>query len=165
MTPGSPYYGYLQKIEISFTRPANTDAYTAGDVIGTVTAAENVHEILAARDVNKGFYCVKARLVKSSTGVTNPNFKVLLFSDTVTGAADNAAFAPTLAQLQTLEGEIDLTAEALGANGAIALKQDIRIACLPESGTQNIYVVLVADGAYAPASGEQFELELYFDGN
>src|SRR5438105_3199311 len=66
----------------NFTRPADTNAYTAGDLIANSTTAASVTPMqLAVAALNAGTGSIRrARLSKSGTGVSNATFRVHLYS-------------------------------------------------------------------------------------
>lgn len=150
-------------VKNSITRAANTDAYSAGDVIN---ASGSTTPILLEYEGTTRFpFALFSHLVSSNEAGT-PAVDVYLFSNTFTIAADNAAFAPTDSQMKDYYlGKIshsDWTAFA--ANKHSDAKPDAPIA-IPTQTAPNtgVYVVLVATGAYTPVSGEVITIKLDVD--
>ena len=82
-----------KRVSASFTRPANTTAYAAGDVVGPVTTPA-VQTLAGAGRVNGGTgKIVAATLETNNATVTNGTFRVHIFNASFTPEADNAAFA------------------------------------------------------------------------
>src|SRR5881409_1389682 len=142
----------------SLVRPANTTAYTAGDVW---TNGSNARMVFTGLNRNTGYGAeIKHALaIDDAAQATKVDLELWLFSADITDLdADNAAWTPTDAQLATLIGIIafpvanfkpgDATAGAGGnaaciaANVGIAIKHD------------TLYGVLVVRNAYTPVSAE-----------
>lgn len=149
----------------TMTRPANTTAYSFGDLVGSdaSTASNNkVWVIPFCRSNDVPGQITGAKLFKSSTGITNAAYRIYIFRNTFTIAQnDNAAFVlPNKADiLGVLTGSIDEVC-ADGAYGIFVPKQNVTIPAIPATGTQNIFAVIVAIDAYTPVSGENFALTL-----
>lgn len=145
----------MQLATASITRPANTTAYAAGDVIGgllTFGAGQAQGNIETAL------------LLDSTAEVTKPECDLFLFSSPPTVAADNAAFAPTDDEvMNTCFGVLTFLAanfHVAGANGIAhcLLQQSPVVTFVAPSG--NFYGVLVARNAYVPVSEEVIAVKL-----
>ena len=100
-----------KRVSVSFTRPADTTAYTAGDAMGNSTSSALIMDFANSARVSGGTGIItKARLVKSSNTTTNAAFRLWLFASSPTGANDNAAFALTYASASSRLGYIDFPA-------------------------------------------------------
>jgi hypothetical protein len=95
----------IKKIETlrlvsSVARPADTDAYAAGDVISAVTTNKH-HEFLSGfRGVFQG--SIEYVLCDSSANQgTKPSLELWLFHSALANVADNAAFAPSDKEMLT----------------------------------------------------------------
>ncbi len=145
----------------SLTRPANTTQYAVGDVITGTTAAALPFNLGTSQGRIRS-----AMLIDGAYQTTKPDIDLILFDSLITLAADNAAFAPTDAEMATAIGVIsffganmrggDLTAGA-GGNGIVPVDGlDILL-----SGEGSIiYGVLVARNTYTPVSAETFTVRL-----
>ena len=147
----------------NFTRPADTTAYAFGDLVANSTTAGSVTPltIAAARANDQPGQIIAGTLRKSGTGVTNPFFRVHLYrvSPTVTNG-DNGAFSTPIANWL---GCMDVTVAQVGTDGCIGNCVPFglpSIPFLPATGTQNVFALIEARGAYAPANAEVFTLEL-----
>jgi hypothetical protein len=155
----------------TITRPANTDAYTAGDVITATVAAVCEFEDVAR--VAGGGGTIRAAMLLDSAYVATSLLADLFLFDTAPAIdADNAAWTPTDAELLTLVGVIrfetaatwspgDLTAGAGGNNVYLARGVNLEYLCAAED--TSLYGVLVARNAYVPVSGEVWTLKLMID--
>ena len=143
-----------RRANVDFTRPANTTAYAAGDVVngaGTVPIAIPV-------GVNGG-EITQVRLTKSTETLTLATFRVHFFSASFTIAADNAIFATGHANRATYLGFVDLPImvnDGTGSNFAFTKDDDVRI---PFNG-ETVYAVITALAAYVPASAEVFNISI-----
>jgi len=157
--------GLIKKISYSFTRPANTTAYADGDLVANSTTAGSV--IPLSFNVGRGgIELAGATLYKSDeTDVTAADFSLHLFgsSPTVTNG-DNGALAYNYSDKFAV---IQFATMVAATDVAWAW---------PEGGTNNvagfsgatwqttgvIYGLLEADGAYTPASAEEFTVILNY---
>jgi hypothetical protein len=142
-------------VQSSVTRPADTTAYAAGDVVGGLLTfgAGQAHGIVET-----------AVLVGTAAEATKPELDLFFFSEPPTVAADNAAFVPTDDQMiNTCLGVITFLAADFhvgSANGVAhnVLHQNPSVSFLAPSGL--FYGVLVARNAYVPISAEVFAVKL-----
>ena len=146
----------------TFNRPADTTAYTIGDLVANNTVAGNVvaGSIVVGRNVGCAVKVRRARLSKSGTGVTNAAFRVHLFrAAPVSAAGDNAAFST--AGAADYLGSIDIAAMQAFTDGAVgygaaSLDEQIDLAADKDS----LFFLIEARGAYAPGNAETFGLAL-----
>lgn len=147
-----------------FTRPADTTAYAAGDVVGNSTSALTLTELtFASLAAGRGGLVVNAYLAKDGTTVTNAQFRVHLYSyasATVPGQ-DNAGHGVKYANAPYAIGYIDFPAMSVGTGtntGACAILQNLNLAYHCEA--TSLFYTVEALAAYTPASGEKFRLDL-----
>lgn len=153
----------------SFTRPNNTTAYAAGDVVTAATAAvlEFAH---AAPHPGSGGVVIAATLIDGACQSTKGDFELWLFDTAPTIDNDNAAWTPTDAELQALVGVIDFGGTPLvgdatsGAGGNVVYPTGAE-ANLPlpfkcVNGSASLYGVLVVRNAYDPVAQETFAVRL-----
>ena len=162
-----------QPVQATFTRPADTTAYTIGDVIGPAVAAVQSFGP-CVRSPGFGGRVTGVTLTKSDKSVTLTTFDLYLFHTAPAAIADNAEFLPTDAEILNLIGIIPMAAASFVQSGgaanalnavyhssAVAQRPDILFQCA--SGSQTIYGVLVARGAYVPVSGEVISILLHIE--
>jgi len=152
-------------IRASLTRPANTTAYAAGDVLA---AADDSHLTFEeAFKVKKLSGSISTARCHSSANVaTKADLELWLFHTDITEVGDNEAFAPSDAAMLTLIGVIDFatanwrigTVTSGGGGNAVCEVKNIGLA-LRGAGT-TMYGVLVHRGSYSPVSGEIFTVDL-----
>jgi hypothetical protein len=151
------------------TRPAaDTNQYTAGDVVCGSTSAPAVITFTGCARANGGTgMIVGAHCVDSANQTTKPQLELWLFDTTITPDNDNAVFTPTDAELLTLVGIIqfatwyvgDATAAAGGNCASLAtLINHIAFDC--GAAVTALYGVLVARNAYTPVADEVFSIRL-----
>lgn len=153
------------KLTGSVTRPGDTTQYTAGDVVAGGTPATIKFDVVA-RPGGGGIHCIEqGLLIDSANQATKGDFDLFLFDADVTVDADNAAFTPSDAEMETLVGVISFvgsTAKAgditAGAGGNLVTAVDCSV-CF-ESSVTKLYGVLVARSAYTPVASEKFTLNL-----
>lgn len=174
--------GFKQVVNVSritrpsanFTRPADTTAYASGDLVANSTTAGSVVALswtclpVAMNVAADGFFFIRrAKLKKSTTGVTNAAFRLHLYGTdpaVSSGIAngDNGAWSINDA---TYLGYFDfgaLVAHRDCAQLVAAPSVGAEISHSPASGS-TVYGILEARGAYTPGNAEVFtvHLEIY----
>lgn len=173
-------------ISDSMTRPADTNAYAAGDVIATSTTAPVAQKLLLAASKLGGYgKIISASLLDSANQATKLEADVFLFTAAVGLDNDNAAFTPTDAEMATLAAVIPLYNKTVdlvpstdavlttvsaavydgdatsGAGGnALFVRDDLSKIFKCADASRDLWWVLVARNAYTPVSGEIFTLKL-----
>lgn len=164
-------YGANHNISATVTRPADTNAYNAGDVVCNSTSAPVILSFNGAQRNGKGGVIQQAILVDSANQATKPDLELWLFDTAITMDNDNAVFTPTDAELATLVGVIDFGTSYFkggdatsGAGGnCVCDVQNLGIPFTIPGGAataNTLYGVLVARNAYTPVSGESFTIRL-----
>ena len=146
---------------VSVTRPADTTAYAPGDVVGTAVTGTLIIPNASFGEFDAGI--IQQAVVVSSAAVgTSPDLELWLFDSTVAAIADNAAWAPTDAEMLTLVGIVEFpTADwKLASTSAVCVADNISLPFNTKKGTSKLYGVLVVRNAYVPVSGEIFTLRL-----
>lgn len=156
-----------KRVSATFTRPADTTTYAAGDAMGSSTSTPTVLTFANSARVSAGTGMItKARLVKNSTNTTNSAFRLWLFSSSPTGANDNAAFALAYSSVGSRLGYIDFPGFVTEGTGSDCAECEvIGLASQFYASATSLFGVLVARSAYAPTSGEQFFVELALEQN
>jgi hypothetical protein len=161
----------------SITRPADTTAYSAGDVISEATTNDHYtfgaagtsalnDTKLARAEVGTGTIN-KATLYSSANQATKLDAELWLFTSDITEVADNSAFAPSDAEVLTLVDIISFPTtgwkigNATAGAGGNAVCVVVNIDRPYKTGTSGIlYGQLVARNGYTPVSGEVFTVDL-----
>lgn len=148
----------------SFTRPADTTAYAAQDVVSNSTTAPTLLTFAGAGRANGGSGLIlSARHMKSSTGISGANYRLHLYKvSTVTPINDNAQFAMLYANRLNRVGFIDFnhTAGGTGSDSSSALTTFVNLPFVCDAAATALYGILTVTGAYTPTSGEQHMIEL-----
>lgn len=147
----------LRAVSQSFTRPADTTAYASGDLVANSTTAVSVTPLsfdLLPGSGGGTAHIKRARVTKTGTGVTNAAFRVHLFgaSPSPVTNGDNGAWVSKKAGYL---GSIDATVDKAFSDGAGgASTGDAGIIAPLAKGSNRIYALVEARGAYTPASAE-----------
>jgi hypothetical protein len=167
-----------RRVQTTLTRPADTTAYTAGDAVSNSTSAPTAISLADVVDINGGSGAIVEVMLECNLAtVTNGTFRVYFFNTTFTPNNDNAAFDKLHANGAYLQGYVDLpilvadsssaaaaaTRITVGQGGSVGVGGGddglpLRFTCA--SGDNDLYVVIVATGAYTPSSGEVFRLSV-----
>jgi hypothetical protein len=148
----------------TFARPSDTNAYALGDEVSNSTsqgsAAPLAFDAVTESPGGSG-YLVKATLTTDNHVVTNGQFTLYLFDSIPTMVGDNAAWPIADADLDNYVGSYDFVLRASGgAGGAVAVSAGDPIPFACAAADDALYGVLVAQGAYSPASGQAFTVRL-----
>ena len=157
------FFRQLVLVETTITRPADTTAYAAGDIVGTTTDVGTSVSILtftnAARANGIGGYVGSVIMIDSVNASTNIDADIFFFNTTLAQQADNVAFAPTDAEMNTCIGVVSIigsdgkeSSNNIAYNGI--MPSSGKIDFVPDSGSRDIFAVIVVRNAYTPASGE-----------
>lgn len=157
--------GYTVKKTGSFTRPADTTAYAAGDHASDSTSAPTVNTISnCARNQGGSGVILNAMLIDSEAPSTAGEFEVWIFDTTWTPDNDNAAFTPTDAECLNLVAIVPFpsynsyvgTASGNRVYQGDAVNRGFKCGATSHS----LFWALVVRSAYTPVSGETFSLRL-----
>lgn len=163
--------GTAAVVAVELTRPADTTAYAANDVVSNSTGTTTLMAFAAFARVNGGSgYIVGARLATNLKSIT-PRFRVHLYNAAnPTVSADNAPHRSLYADLGKGLGYFDLPALSTAADTANSdssrtLDFTLRVPFLCAAGSQTLYALLETLDAFTPASGQKFTLTLLGDLN
>ena len=153
--------GGAYRSTVTITRPSNTTAYTAGDVVGD-TGGSAIATV-ANVGPSGGFVLVQSiSLVFSDSAVPSGMgaFRVHLYSASPTAIADNAAFDLASGDRATYMGFIDLPApQDLGSTLYTQTDYPGRLVKLAAAST-SLFVEIETRGAYTPVSASTVELRV-----
>ena len=145
--------GKAYRTTATITRPSNTTAYTAGDVVGDTGGSAIIS--LTAAGPTAGFVLVQSiSLVFSDSTVPSGMgaFRIHLYSASPTAIADNAAFDLLSGDRATYMGYIDLPApQDLGSTIYTQTDYPGRLIKLAAAST-TLFVEIETRGAYTPVS-------------
>lgn len=140
------------------TRGANTTAYIAGDVYGTL------FEITNFAEANKGFWLLNVNLVSSLSSLPSGmgSFKLFLFDSQPSTIADNGVF--TLATTSITPQGIWLNNLSVITNATGATSQTDEINIMRIRGSGNLWGYIVTQSAFTPAASTADTLTMRFRG-
>jgi hypothetical protein len=145
---GASGYDYTATV----TRPANTTAYTAGDVVGGAYELKNIGPV--GGRVRLDFASLLPAISAIPTGMTS--FRRHFYSATPPSAlADNAPWDLTAADVPYYLGYIDVGSPVdVGSNLYVQTNQNSQPLQLA-SGSTSIFCYDVTNGGYTPAANSE----------
>ena len=153
--------GKAYRTTATITRPSNTTAYTAGDVVGDTGGSAIIS--LTAAGPTAGFVIIQGiSLVFSDSTVPSGMgaFRVHLYSASPTAIADNAAFDLTSGERDTYMGYVDLPApQDLGSSIYTQTDYPGRLIKLAAAST-TLFAELETRGAYTPVSASTVSIRV-----
>jgi hypothetical protein len=145
--------GGAYRTTATITRPSNTTAYTAGDVVGDTGGSAIIS--LTAAGPTAGFVIIQSiSLVFSDSTVPSGMgaFRLHMYSASPNAIADNAAFDLVSGERDTYMGYIDLPApQDLGSTIYTQVDYPGRLVKLGAAST-TLFAELETRGAYTPVS-------------
>jgi hypothetical protein len=146
-------------VAVSATRPADTTAYTANDVVGP-TAAALTFASVGVSGAATLITCAQLEIDVSAIPSGMTNFRLYLYNVTPPSAlADNAAWDLPSGDRSSFLGYIDLGTPAdLGSTlycEVTNINKQIKLA------SANVYGYLVTNGAYTPNSASVYTVTLH----
>ena len=153
--------GKAYRTTATITRPSNTTAYTAGDVVGDTGGSAIIS--LTAAGPAAGFVIIQsASLVFSDSTVPSGMgaFRLHLFSTSPTAIADNAPFDLTSTDRATYMGYVDFPApQDLGSSIYTQTDYPGRLIKLAAAST-TLFAELETRGAYTPVSASTVSIRI-----
>jgi hypothetical protein len=153
--------GKAYRTTATITRPSDTTAYAAGDVVGDTGGSAIIS--LTAAGPNAGFVLIQSvSLVFSDSTVPSGMgaFRVHMYSASPTAIADNAAFDLLSGDRATYMGFIDLPApQDLGSSLYTQTDYPGRLIKLAAAST-TLFVEIETRGAYTPVSASTVSIRM-----
>lgn len=151
-------------ITATFTRPADTTAYTANDLVANSVTAGSVVPMTFNFPGANGFKLWRVSVSANSATNTNAKFKLHLYtSSTITCAnGDNGAWSTTNSGYID-NVAIDCTTSSFTDNltgWGTYVNTSVQVPLLTALTSHKIYGLLQATAAYTPTSGEVFTVTL-----
>lgn len=142
----------------TFTRPGDTTAYAANDLIANSTTAGSVVPMTFALPRNAGFKLYRASIATSNATVTNGKYNILFFSSAPTCAnGDNGALSTTAAGYLG-QIAVDATTSPTFTDTSVGWSTLTTYPLLLVAKT--VYGLLQATAAYTPTNAETFTVTL-----
>lgn len=166
--PPSATFTFGRSPSITFTRPANTTAYTAGDVIGiadagtAANAGSAIHELtgcgMQGGEVYVTDVTVTAVLAAIPSGMSS--FRVEVYNASPTAILDNAAYSLLAADkakhVLTVDSIVPVAKGAILRGRVSGVNEKVKLA----SGSSSLFVQLVTVGGFTPTSAESYTITL-----
>ena len=153
--------GKAYRSTATITRPSNTTAYTAGDVVGDTGGSAIL--TLTSAGPSGGFVLIQSMsLVFSDSTVPSGMgaFRVHLYSASPTAIADNAPFDLVSGERASYLGFVDLAApQDLGSTIYTQVDYPGRLVKLAAAST-SLFAEIETRGAYTPVSASTVELRV-----
>lgn len=153
--------GKAYRSTATITRPSNTTAYTAGDVVGDTGGSAIL--TLASAGPSGGFVLIQSlSLVLSDSTVPSGMgaFRIHLYSASPTAVADNAPFDLVSGERASYLGFVDLAApQDLGSTIYTQVDYPGRLVKLAAAST-SLFAEIETRGAYTPVSASTVELRV-----
>ncbi len=148
----------------SFTRPADTTAYSANDLIANSTTNTSVVPMTFSLGYGQSFKIYQAKVKYNSATNTNGKFLIHLYqaSPTVTNGDNGAWLSTESSYLGNIA--IDSTLQTFSDNSkgiGTYVNTSLEVPMLVQADTNyRIYGLLQATAAYTPTSAEVFTVSL-----
>jgi hypothetical protein len=153
--------GKAYRAAVTITRPSNTTAYTAGDVVGDTGGSAII--TLPSIGPSGGFVLIQSlSLIFSDSTVPSGMgaFRVHLYSASPTAIADNAPFDLASGERASYLGFVDLAApQDLGSTIYTQVDYPGRLVKLAAAST-SLFAEIETRGAYTPVSASTVELRV-----
>lgn len=157
--------GCIRSVRDSYTRPANTDAYTAGDAVSnSTTAPVALHFQGVVGNQGHGGTIVSAIIVFSTAVATEMEGELWLFNAEPTAVKDADPFSISDPEALTVVAIIPFTTNHQTAlNGVYAL-ENLQAAFQCADGSKDLWGLVATRNAYVPASAEVLTFTLMIEG-
>jgi hypothetical protein len=142
------------------TRPADTTAYAAGDLVANSTTAGSVTypTIQITQNVDQVMTLLRLRLRKTGTATLSGSFRIHLYRTQPTVVnGDNGVWSTNNAA--NYAGSFDVTITQSFTDGAVGIGMPTSGSVMvtrPVSGSTTLFYLIEARAAYTPASAEVF---------
>jgi hypothetical protein len=153
--------GKAYRAAITITRPANTTAYTAGDVIGDTGGSAII--TLPSIGPSGGYVIVQSvRLMIGSTSVPSGmgSFRLHFYTASPTAIADNAVFDLVSGEVANYAGFVDLNTPQDFGSTLFTQTDYCGTAIKLATSSTSLFCELETKGAYTPASGTLYDLRV-----
>jgi hypothetical protein len=152
---------YGKTVDVTLTRPSDTNAYAAGDQISDSTTVPTILTFANCGRYNGGSVIIENCMIVNSVAAATPaSLELWLFDTTATPNNDNDAFAPTDGVANTNVAIIPFGINYAGTVNRVFSSGDIKRFVTCAAGTTSLFGMLVVRNAYTPTSAEEFKIRL-----
>jgi hypothetical protein len=149
----------------TMTRPANTNTYTAGDVVGTAVQATSIMSFSMVGQITKGAHYIimgaSLRIDLNAVPASMSGFNLHLFSESPTGIVDEGPFNLIVADRDKYLGSIAFDTPTGLGDTLYSQKDNTNMKRKLAANTDTIYGVLQTVGALVAASGTVHTIKLH----
>lgn len=151
----------VSKRSATFTRPADTDAYAAADIVGATAATVSFANVASRAGAEVRIFASELQINVAAIPSGMTSFTLYLYDAApASDAADNAAFDLVSGDRSSFLGSLALGTPAdLGSTLYIRATQDLRI----RAASTSLYAYLVTAGAFTPGSEDVFKVTLHIE--
>lgn len=154
--------GYQANSSVLFTRPSDTTAYAAQDVVSNSTTAPALLQFSGAARANGGSgIIISARHLKTGSAISS--YRLHLYrNNSASPVNDNAPFALLFANRLNRIGFIDFNhgGGGTGSDSTNSLATFVNLPFVCDAATSSLFGILTTTAGYTPVSGEQHFIEL-----
>lgn len=141
----------------TFERPANTNVYTAGDVVADVSDAFKPF-VGVAKSNGTGVKISRVRLQTNDTGVAGKKFNIHLYKEAPTFIADNSPFSINYTDATKRLGVFPIVM-GVGTMGTVGMNDYNQIICNP-TARDIYYIIETVDGFTPSANSTKFQIAI-----
>lgn len=149
----------------TYTRVTGTTQYSSGDIIANHATGASVTPMSFKLPSGRGFKIWRVGLLKSSTTVTDAQFRLHLYNDSPTCAnGDNSAFSTTVSGWLgsiDIDGQNTAFSDDAKAFGVFVNNSVFAPMFIYTDLDRRVYGLLEARDTYTPADSEVFTVTLY----
>jgi hypothetical protein len=164
-----PVSGSLIEVAASFTRPANTTAYTTRKAVSNSTTSPTVLTFANAARANGGSGYISAAFVQTSQTTMTGQLRLHLFKVAPTAINDGSAYTLLNTNNANRIGYIDFTSFVSGDTGsdtaqsAGAMPAGGGLPYICDAAGTSIFGLFETTNGFTPANAQTFRVQLLFD--
>jgi hypothetical protein len=151
-----------QSTRVLFTRPSNTTAYAAGDVIGTADSA--IHELTGVVASDRYVMLQEAQLLihVASVNAGMSGFRLHFYDSSPTAILDNAPFDLVAGDRSRWLDEVELPLPSDRGSTLVSRVVYPGLVLKLAAASSSLFVELETLGAYTPTSAAVYEIRCRF---
>ena len=152
----------FKKLSDTFTRPDNTTAYLAGDVVADSASSPTLLDF--GNLYSRGVKIINAQLlIYLSAAIAGMDTWTLhLYSSAITAKNDNAAWDCVAGDRSSYLGSFDFA--ACTDSGSTLISQNSAVNLVVDCPNRKLYGILETNGAFTPSAEIEFLINLYVEG-
>jgi hypothetical protein len=159
----SKQVSFTTSVDVTLTRPNDTNAYAAGDAITTATSTASGYTFTNCARINQGCgTIIDAQLILSDPNAALPDFELYLFDTAPSIPNDNAAFAVSDAEMNKCVAKLNFYSSDYGdsSNNRVYHMANPPRMFRCASASKDLYGVLKTLTAFTPVAQSTFLAKL-----